>query len=170
MSQLFNVFWQLCLLKSGPQNLPGSTSFLWVTLLVYGVVGFFVSLVSLSFFAALFSSIVDIALISGVTFLVLWSRELTPRFIQTTTALAGSGAIISAMALPLLVLQAGLGETSVLPSVLVLGLMIWNLNIMGNILRHALETKAWVGLVLAVMYLYISISVFRSIFAEPVIS
>ena len=170
MSQLFNAFWQLCLLKSGPQDLPGSKSFLWATLLVYGGVGFFVSLVSLSFVASFISAIVDIALLAGVTFLVLWSRELTPRFIQTTAALAGSGAIISAMALPLLVLQAALGESSVLPSVLVLGLMIWNLNIMGNILRHALEARAWIGLLLAVMYLYISVSVFRSIFAQPIVS
>ncbi len=170
MSQLFNAFWQLCLLKDGPQSLPGSRAFLWMTLTIYGLVGFAVSLVSMGFFSSLLSAIVDIALLGGITFLVLWSREMTSRLIQTTIALAGTSAIISAMAFPLLVLQASLGEGSVLPSVLVLGLMIWNLNIMGNILRHALESKPWIGLLLAVMYLYISVSVFRAIFPESIVS
>ena len=170
MFQLVNVFWQICLLKRAPQDVPASTTLLWLTLGVYSVIGFGVSLITLGGVAAFISSVVDMGLLAGLTFLVLWSRELTPRYVQTTTALAGTGAIMTALALPLLVMQAGLGQSAMLPSVFVLVLMVWNLNIMGHILRNALDAKQWVGLLLAVMYLYVSISVFRSIFAEPVVS
>ena len=77
----------------------------------------------------------------------------------------GTGAILGLFALPLLFMQMQTGDQpALLPSVLILGLMIWNLSVAGHILRHAISAPFFVGVLLALVYMYVSISVMRSLF------
>ena len=171
MLQIVEAFWKICLMRVAPQDLPSSRVLLWSTAAVYASVSCMISLLTLGPVAAVMSAIVDTGVLLGLTMLVLWVRELGPRYTQTATALVGSGTILSAIALPFLILQFQLGsDGNVLPSIIVLALMIWSLNVVGHILRHALDTKFFVGLLLSVVYLYVSISVFRAFFAVPVAS
>lgn len=155
-------------MRTAPQDLPSSRFLLTLTLSVYALIGICVSLLTLGPVASVISAFVDMGVLIGLTQLVLWIKDLGPRFTQTATALAGTGAIITLIALPFLVVQSQVGEDArFLPSVVVLVLMVWNLNIVGHILCHALSAKKWVGLGLAIVYMYVSISVFRA-FVGPI--
>ncbi len=167
MLQIIEALWKVCLMRVAPQDLPSSKFLLWAAAAAYALIGSLISLLTLGPIAAVLSAVVDTGVLLGLTMLVLWIKDTGERYTQTATALAGSGAILMGIALPLLILQAKLGvDGNTLPSLLVLVLMVWNLNVVGHILRHALDTKFFVGLLLSVVYLYVSISVFRAFFSQ----
>ena len=169
MLQIVDAFWKVCLMRLGPQDLPSSRFLLWSSAFAYMLVSWMVSLLTLSPLTALLSALVDTGVLMGLAMLVLWVRELGVRYTQTATALLGAGALLMALALPFLILQREMGEdNNFLPSIIVLALMIWNLNVVGHILRHALDTRFFVGLLLSIVYLYVSISVFRAFFGAAV--
>ena len=165
MSKVINAFWKICLLKLAPQDLPASSGLMLLSMLAYGIASALVGLLSLSPEKAFLSGVLDIALVGAMTQLLLWIRQLGARFLQTFTALMGTGAILGLFALPLLFMQMQTGDQpALLPSVLILGLMIWNLSVAGHILRHAISAPFFVGVLLALVYMYVSISVMRSLF------
>lgn len=165
MGKLIHAFWNICLLRQAPQDLPASNALMMLSMLAYGVASILVGLLSLSPGAAFMSGLLDVALMGAMTQLLLWIRELGARFVQTFTALMGTGAIMGVLALPLLFIQLQMGgQPALVPSLLILGLMIWNLAIVGHILRHAMGAPFFVGVLLAVVFMYVSVSVMRSLF------
>lgn len=165
MGKIIEAFWKICLFRQGPQDLPVSSVLMLASMLVYTVASVLVGLLNLSPIAALFSGVLDVALVAAMTQLLLWIKALGARFQQTFTALMGTGAILGFLALPLLYIQLQIGEQpALLPSLLTLALMIWNLAIVGHILRHAIGAPFFVGVLLAVVFMYVSISVMRSLF------
>lgn len=52
----------------------------------------------------------------------------------------------------------------VLPTLLLLALLFWNLVVVGHILRHALSTNLGMGAVLATVYMYVSLSIIKILF------
>jgi hypothetical protein len=166
MSKLINVFWKICLLRLAPQDLPSSAFLMYFSVAAYAFASLLVGLVSLDPLSALLSAVLDVALVAALTMLLLWIKELAARFQQTFTALMGTGAILGFLALPVVFLQAHAGEQgAALPSVMILVLMVWNLNVVGHILRHAITAPFFVGVLLALIYMYVSISVMRSLFS-----
>ncbi len=165
MGKLIDVFWKICLFRLAPQDLPTSSFLMAASALVYGIASMLGNLLVLSPGAAVVSGMLEVALIAAMTQLLLWIKELGPRFQQTFTALMGSGAIIFIMALPLSFVQMQMGEQgAILPSVMILVLVFWHLSVVGHILRHAISAPFFVGVLLAVIYMYVSISVMQSLF------
>lgn len=165
MRKVIEVFWKICLLKLGPQDLPASNFLMLISALAYTLINALGALLVLSPAQAILSAILEVALIGAMTQLLLWIKEQGARFQQTFTAMMGSGAIIVVLALPLSFIQAQAGEQGAfLPSVMILGLMFWNLTIVGHILRHAIAAPFFIGVLLAVIYMYVLISVTRSLF------
>ena len=80
------------------------------------------------------------------------------RFEQTLSALTGTGTLMGLLALPLMVwiVQQSPDGDIALPSLLLLGLMAWNIAIMAHILRHALNTPIWGGALYALGYTFLS--------------
>ncbi len=166
MEKVINVFWKICLFKLRPQDLPASSFLLLLSMLAYGLAGILVGLMSLPPGQAVISSVLDIALVGSMTQLLLWIKQMTPRFQQAFTALMGTGAILGFLALPIVFLQMQAGEQpAVLPSLMLLGLVMWSLGIVGHILRHTISAPFFVGVLLAVLYMYVSMSIMRSLFA-----
>jgi len=165
MGKIIEAFWNICRFKIGPQDLPASSFLMLVSMLAYIVMSVLVGLMDLKPVSAVLSGILDVALVAAMTQLLLWIKEMGGRFMQTFTALMGTGAILGLVALPLLIIQMQLGEQSAfLPSVFIIALTIWNLAIVGHILRHAISAPFFVGVLLAVAYMYVSVSVMRSLF------
>jgi len=166
MKKVIDVFWKICLFKLAPQDLPASSYLLLVATLAYGLAGILVGLMSLSPGQAFIYGVLDIALVGSMTQLLLWIKEMGPRFQQAFTALMGTGAIMGFLALPLVFLQIQAGDQpALLPSVMLLGLVMWSLGIVGHILRHTISAPFFVGVLLAVMYMYVSMSIMRSLFS-----
>ena len=166
--QLITFFWGLCTLKTAPQDLPASSFLLGLVLPVYFATSLVVAMLQWPVSTAILAALLDTALLTMLTRLLLWVRLLSGRFLQTLTALAGSGALLAVLAVPLVLWQQQAGAAAdgiaALPSVLLLLWTGWNVVVVGHILRHALSTLLALGIGLAAVYAYISFQLMRILF------
>ncbi len=170
MKQLAALFWEICRFRAAPQDVPTSQALAVASLAFYTLVGVFMSLFELSVGKALSAALVDVALLAILSYVVLWIRLWTERWYQTVTALAGCGSIIGLLAFPLGMWRVIVGPEShvaAVPTLLMIGLMVWNLIIIAHILRHALSVHVLLGGVLAGIYMYISLRVITILFFVP---
>lgn len=163
---MLNTYWKICRFQLGPQDLPSSQSLMVATLLLYMLISLIIAGFELTPVMALFYAILDATLLLGMIRMMLWVRDLWPRYLQTTTALLGVGVLFGFVAVPLMWwrLQYGDPMQAFMPSLLILGLMVWNAAVVGHILRHALNTPFYVGIALSLLYIYASATVLRAVF------
>ena len=167
MRAIVNPFIQICLLRQGPQDLPASGILLAIALIAHTVMSIVWSKVTLNAVSALLSGLLDTGLLVVLTGALLYAQRRSARVIQTLTALAGTGTIITFLALPVsgwlrgADQSAGEGGFAVF---LLLILMGWSLAVVAHIFRHALSIPYFFGLVLAAVFYGISISAFRALF------
>lgn len=160
MLALLKLYRDLCLLRAAPQDLPFSRFLMLLSIVCYALVGLGVSLLDQDLGLSLVSAGVDAALMIGLAYLGLWIRDRIPRAVQTITALTGTGAFFGLLGWPLIAsLQQVADDTPSSLSLLLLGLIVWNMVVIGHILRHALDIPLWVGTGVALMYIYTSIRV-----------
>ena len=168
MNLLISRFFEICLLRAGPQDLPASSVLLMLTLIAYCSAGLLLSLVNTGLANAILLVVVDVLLLAGLAYLILWIRLLTVRFMQALTALAGSGAILEFSIWPVVYWQQ-LSTATDGPGLLIASLLLWiwlfwNIAVVGHILRHTLSTTFFNGALLSLLYMFISISVIRTLF------
>jgi len=165
MTALLRYFIDLCRLRAAPQDLPCSRPLMLLSLGSYFGIALGVSLVEQPAGPALVAALVDTTLLSALAWLSLWVVGKTPRFTQTLTALAGSGSLFGLLGWPLIALLQHVpqGEPTSL-SLPLLGLIIWNIVVIGHILRHALEMAMWVASGIALFYVYVSIRVMSALY------
>lgn len=164
---LLKPFVDICLLRRNPQDLPTSGLLLALCLLAYALSGMLLSTIMLPAPTAFLAGLADTALLCLLTASVLYLQRLRARVPQTLSALAGTGAILSIVALPVtswLHSASAAGRDTSLPDLALLALLVWSLVVAGHILRHALSTVFIVGLVLAVLFFWISVNVLYSLF------
>lgn len=167
MWPLSRAFIDIALHRSGPQDLPASQFLLGAVLVAYAIVNFLaltvISVTQRDVMLLLIEPIVDL----GVVFLVLKLFEKTRRFLQTATALVGTGVILSLIYIPVLhwneVLQAPPTELTA-PQVLALLLLVWSLDVAGYILSKALGKPYIVGVSIVVVYELASMSLRQALF------
>jgi hypothetical protein len=162
---LLKMFWDICALKAAPQDLPASSFLLGVSLVAYFVTGAAVAALQWPLSQAVLAAFLDTTFLTVLTRVLLWARMLSGRFVQTLTAMAGSGAVMTVIALPLVLWQTLVGVTDAnaptLPSWLLMIWMVWNIVVVGHILRHALSAVLAVGIGLAAIYAYITFELMR---------
>ncbi len=159
---LLQRFFQICLFKAGPADVPASHWLLKLVCLIYFSVGTLVSHVDHPWSAALFASLSDTLLLLSVCWLLVSVRGLSERFLQTATAMAGTGAIMGLFGLPIFLLFRQVesqGQLTSLVLLLVLILMFWSLFITAHIFRHALEIRPGMAAILTVAYTILSLVV-----------
>lgn len=167
MNKLFMMFFDLCRLRMAPQDLPTSRPLLIYSLAVYAVLALMLSWIQMTPGKALIAAVFDTLLMGLLSYVLLWARLMPQRWPQTCTALAGSGIILQVVALPITLWQKQFGPDNslvLIPSLLILVLLFWNLVVVGHILRHALSTNLGMGAVLATVYMYVSLGVMKVLF------
>jgi hypothetical protein len=162
---ILKAFWEICILKAAPQDLPASTFLLAVTVAAYFAAGAVVAALQWPLSQAVLAAFLDTVFLTVLCRVLLWARMLSGRFVQTLTAMAGSGAVMTLIALPLVFWQTIVGVTDAnaptLPSWLLMIWMVWNMVVVGHILRHALSTVLPLGIGLAAVYAYITFQLMR---------
>jgi len=160
MFAILKLFVELCRFRSAPQDLPFSRFLMMLSIGAYFIVGLFISNGEQTFGLAIVTTSVDTGLLVSLAYLGLWVRDSIPRAVQTVTALAGTGALFELAGWPLVSFLQTLeeGQTSVL-SLLLFVLIIWNITVIGHILKHALELPMWIGTGIALLYIYTSLRV-----------
>ena len=169
MHALIRPFVFICLLRLRPQDLPSSSMLLAITLTAYTVSSFLVLSAQLEFGEAMIGGFVDTALLTGLTVSLLATLRLNARVIQTLTALAGSGTVLAIVAFPFiswLYKDLHPGTRPGIEGLVVWLVIVWSVLVVGHILRHAVSTSFFGGVLLSVVFYFISINVV-SLIIEP---
>lgn len=153
-------YFDLCLFKINPADVPASVRLLQITLLFYFVVGVALSQIDLAWEMSLFSSFADTLFMFLATSLLLKFRGFQARFVQTLTALAGTGALFGLVSLPFILWFNQVPEAEQANSYALFflaAIMFWSLMVTAHIFRYALEIKVGTSAVLTVIYTALSL-------------
>jgi drug/metabolite transporter (DMT)-like permease len=159
---LFRAFFQICLLRFSPGQLPRSYELLTVSLIAYTLVNFLLALFTAPLFDAVLASLLESALVALITVGILSLNRHYGRWVETLMALAGTGFILGMFALPLIYGGTMLQDNGLLQAFMLLVyifLVVWNILIMAHILRHAIDTTFGFGIVFALAYIFITSAV-----------
>ena len=156
MLQFLKVFVDIVLWRRGPQDLPASTLLLGLA----GAAYVLVSVVQLAWIdepaaAWIVFVVVDPLLLTGGTWLVLRLFNRRARFLQTATAMLGTGALLGvALFLPVQWLMSALQVPpgSTVAGVAALGLVVAFALVSGRILQLATESNLFTGVALSLTY------------------
>ncbi|KTD21713.1 hypothetical protein [Legionella londiniensis] len=152
---LIQQYWQICIFKRSPADTPHShfllivvlCLFLFILVMQWEMVDFEQQFSLLSTFAAAISLVISYGL---YTFILLYSLNLSNRFIQTVTCLYASHLIVHILAFPLIVATPYLGSEiapkfaptlfALLYLLLALSLTIWQFMLAAYIYKKAIST------------------------------
>jgi len=141
-----------------------------LSLLVYAAAAALLALISQPPAVALGASVLETLLIAGINFVLLALRRFDRRWLQTTTAMAGTGVLFTLFALPLVAGMATAGDGGPASPFLytaLLGLFIWNIVVTAQIFRHALSLPFPAAIMVAAAYAWVIFSVVTGTFPEP---
>jgi hypothetical protein len=164
MLSLLRLFWPLCQLQRGPQDLPADPALLGQNVLLCLLTGLLSFSLSMPFGEALIRAVVSIAISFAIWVVLL--RQLAPagRQLQTLIAIYGCAVILNLLLLPVLWLLEASGEHPGFLPWLLLALLVWSQLVNGNILRHTLEWSLAAGVALALGIFILRQSLFSVIF------
>ncbi len=167
---LWHNFFQMCLFRLNPQDLPTSGALMSLLLMLYALLMGLLNLISLSPGKALLAGLTDTALLVSLTWMLLYVARYPRRLPQTLSALAGTGVVLNLFSAPLIVWLSMAQQQQLdpgLPAILLLILMGWSLGVSGHIFSHALSLNFWLGLVTAFFMALASISILETLFPLP---
>lgn len=152
MYELIKLYWEICIFKKAPQDVPYSRFVFWLSMIVYASIGLLAAHLSGNWLTAIFQVIIEILLITGFTGVLLLLSNKTARFIQTTSAMLGTDALISFLSLPVLSVMITARMTN-LPYYLLGVLMLWHWLVTGYIFSNALSKPFLLGVTVSLLYL-----------------
>jgi hypothetical protein len=173
---VIRLFFEIVMHRRGPQDVPAGQGALLSALAGYVAVGAAVLWPSADGPSQLLGQVgLDLVLLVGFCGALLVATGHAARLGQTLTALFGTGALLSAAALPFVwIVARSLGDPAAPPETLppaalfstlaLFGLLLVSLLVTGHILRHALEWSYPAGVLAATGYFALSTLVFRSLF------
>ena len=168
MLQLINRFVDICLLRRGPQDLPTSTFLTGLCILAYFGLATGSEVILGKPERALTWGLAAIAIMLAVVYGLLAYRRVPSRFPQTTSALAGCGALYLMIYLPLsAALISEPGQASAMSSFLFLTWVVvffWGFLIEGHIYRHALSISLPAGVLVSTLMFALVTVIYHGIF------
>ncbi|MCP3670064.1 MAG: hypothetical protein GY814_06450 [Gammaproteobacteria bacterium] len=156
MKPLFELFFNICLLRAKPQDIPVSSALMLVMLLATIVSGVPAIIGQIGGLApALMIGVMDVALILVLLKIFLRLAGLSSRLLQTATALFGTGVLINLLSIPIQMMLDASPDNSAsqfFGALLFFVLLAWSLVIMGHILRHSFKLQLSSGVLVAMGY------------------
>ena len=160
--RLVNAFWQICLLRRAPQDLPASQFLLRLITVVFVLRGAAINAFSFDVGEAIALNVIMTVVLFAALGFLLALRGFGPRFSQTATAMMGTTIVLFPAALALRywfhVIEHS-GTTSNLAGHCWVVLFVWELFIAAHILRHALEMRLIAGFFIAIAYVLLEFQV-----------
>ena len=173
MLALARPFVEICLLRLAPQDLPSSPLLLGIALAAYVGLGTVITNLTYPFLTAFAVSVTGALLLGLLAYALLSARGLVERFMKTYAAFAGTGAVLEAVALPLVLLlevnePAGAPSAAgVILAIPWLALLVWSWVVGGHILRHALSVHLAAGIGISMAFFWLSTMVIHQLFGSP---
>lgn len=167
---LFRAFYDICLFQKRPQDLPAARELLWVILVLYAAVSAVLSYPSQTVTIALVTGLIEAMMLMLITWLFLYLRSVPERWLQTCTALGGTGVIFSLVASPLFYIQVFIEAGQALGALigtLVVVLLLWNIAVMAHIFKHALSSSYVFGVLGTLTYIALITFTLQLVLADP---
>lgn len=161
---LIRFFLDISLFNKGPQDGPDSLLLLFLAVLTNLAVGIGLSAMDADWPEAVAQAAVAIVLLGGFIWGALFLTSKVSRFVRTSTAAFGCDTLVSILAVPLLVWVQQEPEVAGVVSLLLSLLMLWQMAVIGHILRHALSIPFIAGLGLALAYMVASYRIVVELF------
>ena len=168
MFELLKLFFDICLLKKGPQDIPGFNSLLRLLIIAHMSVSYLVLRFNIDSSDAALQVLAEVLLILGLAWPILYLAKKQARFQQTASALLGTGAIISFIAIPAMATLVSQGTGLAFFTVILL--MIWHWAITGHIFSQALDQPLSFGLGIAFIYILVSYQIIAILFPEVILA
>jgi len=161
---LIQRFWDICLLRKGPEDVPPLPLILLIlipvgllldglriNLVVPGIPGYQLFISLLAYTLAMMLIIASLLMLFGY-------RQ---RIVQTLIALSGSGLVLTALILPFDFLVSLHPQRFTMASLIILLMHLWSLVVVGHILARSLSVHRLMGVIIAFGYLMLGFSVFQ---------
>jgi len=150
MNDLTRFFWQLCLLRRTPSDLPRSIWLLKGVLILNLLLNTLLGLPVFGLSASVLAALLEMLLSAGLLFAALQVRGVAQRWLQSYSALLGAGVVLGGIALAYrnLLGLAGVEETA-LPDLM---LFVWSIVVMAHVLRHALDIRMAAAVLIVLAY------------------
>lgn len=175
MQPLIRLFIDIALHRKGPQDVPAAGGVLGLALCAYLAIGALALWPSTGGVGALVGQLAaDLALVVVVFTGLLAVTGHASRTTQTLAALLGTGALLSAVAVPFIWIASrmftdgapneGMEQIALLSTMFLFMLLLASLLVTGHIVRHALDWSYAAGVLTAVIYFAASVAVSRWLF------
>ena len=161
MATVIKLFWNICLLRVGPELVPTRAWFISAILLAHltaHVLWFDMAMPALGVALALNAAFINLAVMASIGWFALYIRHLEDRFPATLCAAAGAETLLNGV----LTVTYGFTSGSFQQSVL-WGFTLWGVVVVGFILHRALSCKPWLGMVLSLAMAFFGAVVVRAV-------
>ena len=165
MLSLLRLFWPLCQLQRGPQDLPADPALLLRAVLFCLLFGLLSFSLSMPFADAVLRAIVSMLISLAIWTLLVRTLAKPGRQLLTLTAIYGTAMILNLLLLPVVWLLEASGDNPSFLPWLQLGLLVWSIVINGHILRHTMEWPLFAGVALALGLFTVRYSLYAAIFS-----
>jgi hypothetical protein len=150
MKPIFAVFWNICLLRRGPELVPTHPMFVGAVLGADVLLSFYVGLqygnASTPIQVAT-STLVTMAALAAVTWVALTARGVIGRYPATITAIFGCDLLFTLLVALVVPLAGGATSPITMGTAALIG--IWSIAVNGFILHRAMNVTVFVGIFVA---------------------
>jgi len=157
---IISLFFNLCLFKVDPSEIPVSRKLLKTTLLLYFILGVVINLINNNGAISVILSVADVAVMLLMVAIALRFKGLQSRYLQVTTALAGAGSCVAIVGIPIIgwFYQLDFESQSMSPAMIfMMALLFWSLMVTAHILRYSLDIKPGTATMITVFYILSSL-------------
>ena len=171
MYALIKPFVSMCFFNANPQDLPTSETLLGMTLFAYMLVSTFLAVPVYGIGIGFIQAILELVLLIVYTRIVLQLAQHQERFIQTLSALAGTGVVFGLISIPLVyslyqtIAPQGSPDMTVLRAYILI--LAWLVVVYGHVFRHALSSRMSVGLLLGFGYVLFTSMIINMVLPPP---
>jgi len=168
MYSLLTLFFDICLFKKGPQDVPVSKGLLFLLIPIYACVSFLILILSTDVFNAILQIIVEITFVLVSAKVILFLANKSDRYQQTASALIATDSVISFAAIPVMATLINQGSANSIIAITLL--MLWHWAVSGHIFSQALEKHLSIGLGIALLYIFLAYQLMALLFPEMLVS
>lgn len=168
MQKIILRLFDICAFRAGPQDIPASVGLLQGLLVVSILVEVAGGLAFNAVQRALADGLFELIVIAVLLYAALNWQGKRGRFLQVYTAIIGTDVIMSALSLPLffamgdaIEAKESLGNYAVIA----LLFLVWEVNVLASILRHAFDIHFGYALVLSVIFIILYVQLAQTLFA-----
>ncbi|MGH8247296.1 MAG: hypothetical protein ACREUU_12800 [Gammaproteobacteria bacterium] len=170
---LLGAFLDICRLRRAPQDVPASRELFWLTLAGYTLSAIALIAIDQPMRTALAAGFAETVVLAAAIYAMLSLVGVTSRWLQTMTAIAGTGLLFSLLSAPLFFFRSAVQSDADVQSaidLLMLLVLVWNLAVVAHILRHALSFPYVAALLLAFGLAWLTAAVLGPLIPAPAVS